>query len=39
VRSAANHQTGRVRVVFDAARTSELAVRAIIEQAGYGMSP
>lgn len=35
MRSTANHQTGRVRVVFDAARTSERAVRSAIEQAGY----
>jgi copper chaperone CopZ len=36
--STANHQTGRVRVVFDAARTSERAVRSTIEQAGYEVS-
>ena len=39
VRSAANHQTGRVRVVFDAARTSERSVRSTLEQAGYEVSP
>lgn len=39
VRSTANHQTGQVRVVFDAARTSEQAVRSAIEQAGYEVSP
>jgi copper chaperone CopZ len=39
VRSTANHQTGQVRVVFDAARTSERAVRSTIEQAGYEVSP
>jgi copper chaperone CopZ len=35
VRSTANHQTGQVCVVFDAARTSERAVRSTVEQAGY----
>ena len=39
VRSTANHQTGQVRVIFDAARTSERAVRSTIEQAGYEVSP
>lgn len=39
VRSTANHQTGRVRVVFDTARTSEQAVRSAIEQTGYEVSP
>jgi copper chaperone CopZ len=39
VRSTAHHQTGRVRVVFDATRTSEAAVRSTIEQAGYEVSP
>jgi copper chaperone CopZ len=39
VRSTANHQTGRVRVVFDAVRTSERSVRSTIEQAGYEVSP
>jgi copper chaperone CopZ len=39
VRSAANHQAGQVRVVFDGARTSEGAVRSTIEQAGYEVSP
>lgn len=39
VRSSADHQAGQVRVVFDAARTSERAVRATIEQAGYEVSP
>jgi copper chaperone CopZ len=39
LRSTANHQTGQVRVVFDAARTSEGAVRSTIEQAGYEVSP
>jgi len=39
VRSTANHQTGQVRVVFDAARTSEGAVRSTIEQAGYEVFP
>ncbi len=38
VRSSASHQTGEVRVVFDATRTSEEAVRARIEQAGYEVS-
>jgi len=39
VRSTANHQTGQVRVVFDAARTPESAIRSTIEQAGYEVSP
>lgn len=39
VRSTANHQTGQVRVVFDAARTSDRAVRSTIQQAGYEVSP
>jgi copper chaperone CopZ len=39
VRSAANHQAEEVRVVFDQNRTSEQAVRAMIEQAGYEVSP
>lgn len=39
VRSTANHQTGQVRVVFDAARISEQAVRSAIEQTGYEVSP
>lgn len=39
VRSTANHQTGQVRVVFDATRTSERAVRLTIERAGYEVSP
>ena len=39
VRSTANHQTGQVRVVFDATRTSEQPVRSAIEQAGYEVSP
>ncbi len=38
VRSAADHQAEEVRVVFDANRTSEQAVRAMIEQAGYEVS-
>lgn len=39
LRSAADHQAGQVRVVFDWARTSQEAVRSCIEQAGYGVSP
>lgn len=39
VRSTANHQTGQVRVAFDAAQTSEQAVRWAIERAGYEVSP
>jgi len=39
VRSTANHQTGQVRVVFDTARISEQAVRSVIEQTGYEVSP
>ena len=39
VRSTANHQTGKVRVVFDTTRSSEQAVRSTIEQAGYEVSP
>lgn len=39
VRSTANHQTGQVRVVFDATQTSGQAVRSTIEQAGYEVSP
>jgi copper chaperone CopZ len=35
LRSAADHQAGNVRVVFDPARTSEAAIRSCIEQAGY----
>ena len=39
VRSAADHQAEEVRVVFDPNRTSEQTVRAMIEQAGYEVSP
>lgn len=38
VRSAADHQAGGVRVVFDPTRTSKEAVRSCIEQAGYEVS-
>ena len=38
VRSSADHRVGRVRVVFDPARTTEQSVRACIAQAGYGVS-
>lgn len=33
--SAADHQSGQVKVVFDAGRTSEESVRAAIAKAGY----
>lgn len=39
LRSAADHRAGRVRVVFDPARTAEDAVRSCIERAGYGVLP
>ena len=39
VRSAADHQTEEVRVLFDPERTSEEALRSSIEQAGYEVSP
>ena len=35
VRSAADHQAGEVRVMFDPNRTSEQVVLSSIEQAGY----
>ena len=35
VRTVADHRRGEVRVAFDEARTSEQAIRACIEQAGY----
>lgn len=38
MRSAADHRSGQIRVVFDPARTSAEAVRARIEQAGYEVS-
>jgi Cu+-exporting ATPase len=37
-RSTADHQAGRVRVVFDPTRTSKEAVRSCIEHAGYEVS-
>lgn len=39
LRTSADHRAGQVRVVFDAARTSERAVRSTIEQAGYEVFP
>lgn len=33
--ATANYQTGEVRVAFDPAHTSETAIRACIQQAGY----
>jgi copper chaperone CopZ len=38
LRSAADHQAEEVRVVFDPNRTSEEALRACIEHAGYEVS-
>ena len=38
VRSKADHRTGLVRVVINPAKANEDAVRASIEQAGYGVS-
>ncbi len=35
VRSAADHRASKVKVAFDAARTSAQAVQARIEDAGY----
>ncbi len=35
VRSGADHRAARVKVVFDPARTSVVAVQARIKQAGY----
>ncbi|MFB3820158.1 MAG: heavy-metal-associated domain-containing protein [Candidatus Methylomirabilales bacterium] len=37
--SSADWRAGRVHVAFDPARTAEQAIRACIEQAGYGVSP
>ncbi len=37
-RSGADHRRAEVRVVFDAARTSEQAIRACVERAGYAVS-
>jgi copper chaperone CopZ len=39
LRSSADHQTGKVQVVFDAKKTSEQSVRSCIERAGYEVSP
>jgi copper chaperone CopZ len=39
VRSAADHRTGKVRVVFHPKKASEQAVRSCIERAGYEVSP
>ena len=39
LRSAADHQAARVRVMFDPARTSESAVRSCIERTGYSVGP
>ena len=36
-RSAADHQKGEVRVVFDPGRTSLDAIRASLERAGYAV--
>ncbi|HVA84900.1 MAG TPA: heavy-metal-associated domain-containing protein [Candidatus Saccharimonadales bacterium] len=37
VRSSADHVSGDVTVVIDPPRTSETAVRTVIEQAGYAV--
>lgn len=34
-RNRADHRRGEVRVIFDPARTSEAALRACLERAGY----
>ena len=39
VQSAADHRAAQVRVMFDPARTSEDAVRACVERAGYTVAP
>jgi copper chaperone CopZ len=39
VQSAADHRAAQVRVMFDPARTSEVAVRACVERAGYAVAP
>ena len=39
LRSSADHQTGKVQVVFDPKKTSEQSVRSCIERAGYEVSP
>ena len=39
VRSSADHQNGKVRVVFDPKKTSEQFVRSCVERAGYELSP
>ena len=36
--SAADHRAARVRVLFDSGRTSQAAVHACIERAGYEVS-
>jgi len=39
LRSSADHQTGKVRVVFDPKKASEQSVRSCVERAGYEVSP
>lgn len=39
VQSAADHRASHVRVMFDPARTSEDAVRACVQRAGYTVAP
>lgn len=39
MRSSADHQTGKVRVLFDPKKASEQSVRSCVERAGYEMSP
>lgn len=39
VQSGADHRGAQVRVMFDPAHTSEQAVRACVERAGYTVAP
>jgi copper chaperone CopZ len=39
VQSTADHRAAQVRVMFDPVRTSEDAVRACVERAGYPVAP
>jgi Cu+-exporting ATPase len=39
VQSAADHRAAQVRVMFDAAQSSEGEVRSCVERAGYTVAP